>query len=246
MRPGYPDAVYDDVLAIAAVGPSSRLFEIGCGTGHATRVFAARGLSIDCVELGENMAARARTNLAAFPRVSITIADFDRWSTNQLYDLAFSATAYHWLHPATRIERIAALLRPAAWIAVWRNHQARATGASEEFLKPLRAIYSREAPSLAAKFAAIPRPDEIPQPEPRQWIDSGLFHDVHSRVYLWRRDYTAADYVRMLSTHSDHRMLPPAQRDRLLGQVEQLIVRSFGGSVVREHATLLHMARKIA
>lgn len=244
MRPGYPDAVYDDVLSLAALTPTARLFEIGCGTGHATRAFAAHGFSIDCIELGDNMAALARKNLAAFPRVTITVADFDRFATPARYDLVFSATAYHWLHPATRAARCAALLQPGGWLAVWRNHQARATGLSEEFLKPLRALYTREAPALVFKFASIPRPEEIPQPEPQEWAATGLFAPAQSRVYHWTREYTAAGYVQMLSTHSDHRMLPPAQRDRLLGQIRQLIDRDFAGSVLREYATLLNMARK--
>ena len=245
MRPGYPGALYDDVLAIAALPPTAQLFEIGCGTGHATRVFAAHGFSIHCVELGANMAALARKHLAAFPRVSIAVADFDRYATPARYDLVFSATAYHWLAPATRAARIAGLLHPGGWLAVWRNHQARTTGLSEEFLRPLRELYTREAPALVFKFASIPRPQQIPQPEPQEWAATGLFAPAESRVYHWTRQYTAADYVQMLSTHSDHRMLPASQRGRLLGQVRQLIECDFAGSVLREYATLLHMARKI-
>jgi hypothetical protein len=42
-RPGYPDAVVDQVLASAG-GPVRTALEIGAGTGKATRVFAGRGV----------------------------------------------------------------------------------------------------------------------------------------------------------------------------------------------------------
>jgi SAM-dependent methyltransferase len=247
MRPGYPQAVFDDVLAISGSRAGSRLFEIGCGSGHATFVFARRGFRIDCIELGANMAALARERLAPFDRVNITIADFDLWShdrdSERQYDLVYSATAYHWLNPATRVERIARLLAPGGWLAVWRNHQVRGSGASEEFFREARKIYAREAPALAAKFTGPLEPDQIPPTEKEEWLASGLFRNAQTRVYVWARQYTATEYVRMLDTHSDHRLMAEANRGRLFSALARLAA-DMGGSVTREHATILHMAQK--
>jgi trans-aconitate methyltransferase len=247
MRPGYPQAVFDDVIAIAGVGSFSHLLEIGCGSGHATLMFARRNLRIDCVELGENMAALARKNLAAFPRVTVTLADFDIWNPDPQqdagYDLVYSATAYHWLNPETRIERIARLLAPAGWVAVWRNHHVRGSQASEDFFRAAQTIYAREAPALAAKFTGQLDPDQIQPVEKEEWLASGLFRDAQTRVYCWSKEYTALEYVRMLDTHSDHRLLAEANRQRLFAGLVQL-AGEFGGSITREHATILHMAHK--
>jgi 16S rRNA A1518/A1519 N6-dimethyltransferase RsmA/KsgA/DIM1 with predicted DNA glycosylase/AP lyase activity len=76
-RPAYPSAVFDDVVRISGVATDSHLLDIGCGTGHATAAFAARGYRIDAIELGENMADLARQRLAEYPRVAIVVADFD-------------------------------------------------------------------------------------------------------------------------------------------------------------------------
>ncbi len=243
MRPSYPQAVFADVIAWSGIETDSHLLEIGCGTGHATLVFARRGFSIDCVELGENMAAVARQNLAAFARVTIEVADFDRWTTSNRFDLAYSASAYHWLNPATREPRIAALLRPAGSFAVWRNHHVR-NGSSDEFLDAAAPIYLREAPALVAKRIRLPRPDEVSQAGRESLMASGLFTEPRTSMYLWRMTYTATEHVRMMNTHSDHRMVPEPQRRRLLDSLEQLIEDRFGGSVTNDYATILHIARK--
>lgn len=252
MRPGYPPAVFDDVLAIAGIGselrfPGPRLLEIGCGTAHATLPFARRGFRIDCIELGENMAAIARENLSPFPRVTLTVADFDTWNpglhSDRHYDLAFSATAYHWLNPATRAARVARLLAPAGWLAVWRNHHVRGSGASQEFFRAAEDIYLQEAPALAKKFTGLLEPAGIRPVEEEEWLASGLFCDLRTRIYEWSKRYSGEEYVRMLDTHSDHRLLPEAGRNRLFAGLLRLAHR-FGGSVTRDHATILHMAKK--
>jgi 16S rRNA A1518/A1519 N6-dimethyltransferase RsmA/KsgA/DIM1 with predicted DNA glycosylase/AP lyase activity len=42
-RPAYPDALIDDVVSYADLKPNDRIFEVGCGTGQATKSFAERG-----------------------------------------------------------------------------------------------------------------------------------------------------------------------------------------------------------
>ena len=37
VRPSYPDALVDDVLAFAGAGPGDPALEVGAGTGKATR-----------------------------------------------------------------------------------------------------------------------------------------------------------------------------------------------------------------
>jgi trans-aconitate methyltransferase len=245
-RPGYPEAVYDNVITLADLQPGARLLEIGSGTGHATRGLARRGFAIDGVELGKQMAAIGRHNLAEFPAVTITVADFERWTTEKRYDLVFSASAYHWLNRETRVERIAALLNPAGWIAVWRNHHVRASKESERFNERVQEIYRRTTPSDAGTSRGILTVDQIPLPEPKEWIASGLFSGLVTRVYRWEGTYTSAEYVQMLNTHSDHRVLPEAERTALFESISRLIDNEFNGRITHEQATMLHMARKSA
>lgn len=242
-RPGYPAALFDELLALAALPQAAHLFEIGCGTGHATLEFARRGFSIDCIELGQNLAAVARGNLAQFAAVTIAVSDFDAYQAHAHYDLVYSASAYHWLNPATRIARAAALLRPAASIAVWRNHHIRGKR-SERFNALVREVYASCAPQLAQKRAGPSDLASIPFTESEQWLASGLFRDAQTRVYLWQRRFTAEELMRLLATYSDHRMLAEETRARLFAALTSLIHSRFNGAVTREFATILQFARK--
>jgi SAM-dependent methyltransferase len=247
-RPGYPDALFDHLCSITGaqstnITPQSQLLEIGCGTGHATLPLAARGLRIDCVELGEQMAAVALEKLAPFPRVRVTVADFDTWETDARYHLIYSASAYHWLNPETRVDRIARLLQPGGWLAVWRSHHVRGSGASAEFFFAAQSVYAREAPTLAAKFTGLDEAAAIRPEEVEEWRASGRFEDVQTHAYAWTMNYTAEAYVDMLDTHSDHRTLPAGHRARLFAGIMAL-VDEFGGTVTREQATILCLARK--
>jgi SAM-dependent methyltransferase len=62
-RPGYPAALFDDLVELTGIGPGSRVLEIGSGTGQATGPLAERGCRVVAVELGPRLAAVARRNL---------------------------------------------------------------------------------------------------------------------------------------------------------------------------------------
>ena len=66
-RPGYPEALFDDLIALTGLAAGDHLLEVGCATGKATRPLARRGFRITCVELGAELAAAARQNLAGWP-----------------------------------------------------------------------------------------------------------------------------------------------------------------------------------
>ncbi len=240
-RPSYPDEVFDSVIQISGITADSHLLDIGCGTGHATQVFAARGFRIDAVELGENMAAVARRRLAPYPRVAIQVADFDQWTAPPRYDLVYSATAYHWLDPATREQRITSILRRPGWLAVWRNRHIR-NGSSDAFLDEAQTIYSTVTPELSGERGHLPAASEVVEAE-REEFNSRLFDEPQVRVHFWSKSYTSGEYVAMLNTHSDHQLLSPDRRNRLFDELASLIDARYGGSVVKDYATVLQMTR---
>ncbi|WP_236718230.1 class I SAM-dependent methyltransferase [Actinoplanes sp. TFC3] len=61
-RPGYPAAVADLVAAYAG-RPIATALEIGAGTGKATRLFAARGITVTATDPGD----RGRPGRGHFP-----------------------------------------------------------------------------------------------------------------------------------------------------------------------------------
>src|SRR5262249_57172112 len=59
-RPSYPPAAIDWILATAQLAPGASAVDLGCGTGIATRLLAARGLHVLGVDPNEEMLAHAR------------------------------------------------------------------------------------------------------------------------------------------------------------------------------------------
>jgi protein-L-isoaspartate O-methyltransferase len=66
-RPEYPAELYDELIRLAGLRPGGQLLEIGCATGKATAPLARRGFRVTCVELGRELAAQARRQLAGYP-----------------------------------------------------------------------------------------------------------------------------------------------------------------------------------
>jgi SAM-dependent methyltransferase len=81
--PDYPDALVDDVVSYADLKPNDRIFEVGCGTGQATKSFAERGFPILATDPGSEMLRGARERLANFSNVEFLETTFEAWPTDR-------------------------------------------------------------------------------------------------------------------------------------------------------------------
>lgn len=240
-RPDYPSELFDDVVSLAGLEPGARLLEIGCATGKATRPFLERGFPVTCVELGAQLAERARMNLAGFP-VTIDVAPFESWPGDPAsFDLVFAATAWHWIDPALRYEKAHRLLRRGASLAFWSAVHAFPAG-FDPFFTEIQVVYDELGESYEGEW---------PPPPPEQIADasaeieaSGLFEDVRVRRYLWHRLYTADEYVALLDTFSGHIAMDDAKRERLYAEVRRRLAARADGRVLRHWHAVLHVARR--
>jgi protein-L-isoaspartate O-methyltransferase len=92
-RPGYPDALVDDLVALTGLQPGDRVIEIGSGTGQLTVPLARRSLRITGLELGPGLATIARRNLERFETVEIVTGAFEAWDPgDQRFDAVIAAT----------------------------------------------------------------------------------------------------------------------------------------------------------
>jgi hypothetical protein len=86
-------------------------------------------------------------------------------------------------------------------------------------------------------------PEDVP--DLRDEIEaSGLFSDVVVRRHLYTRTYSADEYVALMNTASDHRLLPDDVRDELFRLKRRRIERRPGGTVEMTHLAVLHAARR--
>jgi len=243
-RPGYPAALFDDIIAYAGLAAAARILEVGCGTGQATLPLARRGFAIDCIEPGAQMVAIARDNLAGFPAVTLTCADFERFRAPPArYDLLLSATAFHWIDPEVRFRKAHDLLKPGGTLALFW-HRPVQTKASRDFVAAVQPIYRRFAPELTDGCEVPPAPDQVTTEYEELIPASGCFTDLEIRKHYLATDYSAGEYVDLLATFSDHQMLESSRRHRLLSAIEALIAAEFAGAAVRETVALLYLARR--
>jgi ubiquinone/menaquinone biosynthesis C-methylase UbiE len=240
-RPSYPDALVDDLVAVAEIPPGGRILEIGPGTGKASLALASRGLELLGVELGEQLAAVARRNLAPFPRAEIVVADFERWEPERAdFDAVTAFTAFHWIAPEVRYAKPARLLRRGGALAVVQTAHVTPAG-SEPFFSEVQEDYD----------AVVPREDNRPPPPPEETRDlreeiaaSGLFEEAVVRQHLWQIEYTADDYIAVLGTYSANLALAPEQREELFARIRARIGATSSGSITKTYLGTLNVARK--
>ena len=244
-RPTYPEELFDDVVSLSGVPKEGRILEIGCGTGQATMPLARRGYRILCVELGENLAAAARRNVAAYPQVEVLTGAFEDFPLPEgAFDLAVSATAFHWIDPKIAYPKTAQALTSEGAIALFWNEHVQ-SDKSEGFFEAAQEIYRREAPEIFdddEDYTGPPHPDEIPD-RTGEIEESGLFGEVKVRKYRWDAAYDAGSYIRVLNTYSSHRDLDSAARERLFQGIAELIDAEFGGCIIKGYLSVLYVAR---
>lgn len=243
-RPGYPEALFDDIVALAGIPPRGRMLEIGCGTGQATLPLARRGYQVLCIELGANLAALARRNLAAYPLVSIQTEAFETWQVEEeAFDLALSATAFHWIDPAISYQKTAQALKPSGALALfWHVHVQ--SEASQGFFEAVQSIYQREVPEQEEKYGPLLWPEQVGEPVKVEIEQTGLFGEVSVRRYCWDVTYDAAGYVHLLNTYSNHRVLDDQRRARLFQAITDLIDTRFHGHITKGYLALLYVAHR--
>jgi SAM-dependent methyltransferase len=240
-RPGYPPTLVDDLMELAGMNQGHRVLEIGPGTGQLTVPLAERGLSLIGVELGTNMARIARRNLSSFTNVEVVVADFDTWALPvEPFDLVVAATAFHWLDPATRLERCAKALRSGGILAILETHWG-VSDREDSFWTDSQSCYSKWDPDYDSEIRPVTLRD---LPLKRTDIaNSPIFELVAHRRYHCDRRYDAVQYCNLLGTFSNIRALTETARMGFLACVQDLINKRFGGYILRHDVYDLWLAR---
>jgi SAM-dependent methyltransferase len=150
------------------------ILKIGSGTGKATIPLAERGFHVLGIELGDSMAALAREKLKGYPKTQIIVSAFEDWQLpEQSFDLAVSASAWHWIDPAVGYAKVAHALRPGGALALmWSTQGRRGT----RLLPP-------ESESMSAASTASTPPDEFAEALQQQ----PLYYLRHLGRHLYHR-----------------------------------------------------------
>lgn len=240
-RPEYPTELFDDLVEAAGLRAGARLLEVGCATGKATRPLLERGFSVECVELGENLAEQARRDLAGKP-FTVHVAPFESWVCEpETFDLVYAATAWRWIDPQVRYRKAHSILRPRGHLAFWNAAHAFPDD-FDAFFTDIQEVYD-EIGERGPGTWPPPKPDEVA--DQRDEINaSGLFEAVQVHRYLWATHYTADQYIALLNTFSGHISMPDNQRDYLYREIRRRIGTRREPRVLRHWQAILHLATR--
>jgi SAM-dependent methyltransferase len=237
-RPGYCDALIEDVCKFAELHAGDRVLEVGCGAGQATVSLAGRGYRLTAVDPGAALIEVAQAKLAHDNQVDFVIAPFEAWDARgQTFKLLFSAQAWHWIPPDISFAKAADCLTEHGVLAVFGH----VPSALPELLNTaFEAVYVKH---LGA-WGPPPERGYLPSGPFKSWFDSsGRFETVIHRCYRWIWRHTAESYVAFARTRSDHQMLPEGKLDVLLSDLHRMIDAQ-GGAFDWPYETHLYMAKR--
>jgi SAM-dependent methyltransferase len=239
-RPSYPDWVFDVLCERCGLAPDAVTFEIGAGTGTATRRL---------LELGANplVAVEPDVRLATFLRktipdkaLTVLVATFEEAALPEArFDLGLSATAFHWLTGDPALTKVAKLLRPGGWwTMVWNVFgDSRRPDPFHEATKlllsgPLSPSVSNGDTPFAldagGRLAALER--------------THAFDNVEHRTSGWSLVLDPDQVAALYATYSNINIRP--DREAVLAELRRIAREEFQDRVTRNMVTSLYVERR--
>lgn len=244
VRPGYPDALFDDIERLAGLPTGARVLEIGAGTGKATVAFARRGHRVTALEPGPSLAAVLRRNVAGFSNANVVETSFEAWPAEvDAFDLVAAATSFPWVDPALRYTKTAEALRPGACLAIFWHYHVAIPG-EDTFFDVSQDLHNQYGYPREL-VGSPPEAAVVPTGIPPEALDSGLFEAVAVRHYPWSERITSDRYIKLLRTFSGYLDLPEERREPLLAGLGALIDNDFGGAITERYVTVLQLLRRV-
>lgn len=246
VRPGYPDELFADLVAITGMHGQSAVLEVGCGTGKATRSLAKLGCSVTAVEPGPELAELARRNLETSSNVEIETSTFEEWDDRgRHFDAVVAASSWHWVDPSIGWRRAYEVLRPGGWMALLANIVVRRPGELEVYAETadLHEHYSPGNPD----WGHPPLEDEIRATNEGWGLAEGpgdLFGPTTVRWYPTVQWLDGATFADLLRSASIYRRLDRGIREPLLDAIAERIRTRAGDRAPRRYLTVLRVGQR--
>lgn len=239
-RPGYPDWVFDVLQIRCGLGPGSATFEIGPGTGSATRRLLRLGADpLIAIEPDVRLASYLRETIHDRALSIIASAFEEAELPRRHFDLGVCATAFHWMEEDGALAKVADVLRAGGWWAMFWNVFGDADRpdpfheATKDLLKGPASPSegSGDTPfalDSAARMAALER--------------TGVFENIEYRGSRWSLLLDPDQTIALYATFSNIAIRP--DREAVLAELHRIAREDFGGRVTRNMTTSLYSARR--
>jgi SAM-dependent methyltransferase len=240
-RPEYPARVFEVLRERCGLKPGTRTFEIGPGTGLATRRLIEAGASpLVAIEPDARLAAKLAERT---PDVEIVNAAFEDASLEGPFDLGTAATSFHWMEQRGALTKIAGLLPPGGWWAMWWN----------VFGDPERADPFHDATvDLLGGMPTSPswqpnwkHPFALDREARFADLEAGGFYEsIALETLSWTLVLDPAQVRALYATYSQFSVLDEKERNRMLDGLAEIAAKEFNGRVERNMLTPVYTARR--
>jgi SAM-dependent methyltransferase len=243
-RPQYPERVFSLLREHCGLQAGTRTFEVGPGTGLATRRLLELGASpLVAVEPDDRLAAVLRTRSPDKHLQIINLPFEDAELQEASFDLGVSATAFHWLDQRPALAKVATVLKPGGCWAMWWNvfgdlqrydafHEATQELLSGMATSPSQRLNWRHPFALDTE-ARIADLGSV-----------GAFTELDVEILRWTLVLDPAQVRALYATYSQFSVLEEAERNRLLDGLFEIAAQEFGGRVERNMSTPIYTCRR--
>ena len=247
----YPQQLFEDIFEYSGLVKGKKAIEIGAGTGKATAPVLNAGYDVTAVELGANMAKFISEKYKEYEDFNVMVTSFeDAVLTEGIYDLAYAASAFHWVDAEIGCPKVFRLLKSGGTFALLRNNVYTADG--DALYEDIQAVYEKHYFSYYTSKERLVRHSKKDLMEP-SGIKEGFgfedlsaygFGDISLKFYEKTFTYSADDYIALMDTMSPNRALPDANRTALYTEMKEVIIKH-GGKYSEDTVFTLYMGRKL-
>jgi SAM-dependent methyltransferase len=238
-RPRYPDRVWEILAERCGLRERATIFEVGPGTGTATRELVARGAEVTAIEPDARLAAFLAKRQDA---VVVKIETFEGVRLRaESFDLGVAATSFHWVENQRRgLSKAYRLLKPGGAWAMWWNIFGNPLGEDAFHEATGRLMTERTGVDQASGQGWFPLEAEARTAD----LEEAGFVDVRHEVIRFTHRSSPEETRALYATFSNVTRLPEAERASLLDEIARVAREEFGGVVERPMLTSVYTCRR--
>lgn len=234
-RPTYCKELFDNIINYTRLDKTKHAVEIGIGTGQATKPILETGCYLTAIELGENLAAYSKNKFSDYKKITIHNISFEEYMyTPESIDLVYSGTAFHWIAEEVGYKKAYDMLRSGGTIALFWNRPS--GGESEVYYEEIQSVYRKYMSDAKLREYT---PDQHIYDERMETIKKYGFVDIQFKLMHQTRKFNAEDYISLLETYSDHRVLSEAIKVPFYKEIMS-IINNYGGAKMVQ--SIIHIA----
>jgi SAM-dependent methyltransferase len=157
-RPSYPNEYIDYLLSVNSLNETSRVADIGSGTGILTRQLLERGISVVAVEPNDDMRTKAEQDLQEFDQFLSMKGSAEETSLpDKRIDMITAAQAFHWFDEDKFKLECQRILKQEAKVAlVWNSRDF-----SSPLIKENAEIFKKYCPNFYGFSGGIGEREEV-------------------------------------------------------------------------------------